>query len=771
MHRTTPTAPCLRGHGAGSGRRRWVAAAVLALAAVASRAPAQTFEGLGGLDSAHNTFVAGLSADGSVLAGTSVLRGSFGEVIRWTELLGVESIAPGLQGVGGGITADGQKLAGWLAAGGSFFWTKGGGTSFFGPPYRVFGLSSDGTAAVADEPNVTGDGYLWTEIDRWAPLPPAAGYFQAVPKAISGDGSTVVGATRKRFGANEPYYWSQASGPVRIPTPAPFNGYGTVRAASADGSVMTGVAGVTRNGTFGEVAFLYTKGGAMQELANLGPSFHPNMASASQAYSMSADGSIVVGRVSDDNGAPIGSESSRFSPFIWLRGVGTLNLATYLRGLSPAMAAQMAGWQLGSAILISADGNTICGIGIDPEGRYTTWRAQIVTRPAPAPVLSNLSPQSVELYGAATITLEGQGFRPNSEVLWNGTTFPSRRVSATRMEIDVTDIDTSTPATVEIRVLTPAPGGGLSSPQYLTIGGGIGQSPVLDSVRPGSLAVGGPTSTLVLRGQNFGRQMQALWWGNPLPTRFVSPSELHATVDAGLLLWNDLVPINVLDPNTSDLSNTREVRVVPQVPTLRDVTPRSIQAGPASNFVIKVQGGGFRSDSVVLWDWTELPTQFVSPTEVRATVSKSLAANAGTRQVAVMNKNSGLFSGLFGFRVIARPSGGPGSPPPPSGNQPAMQISDASIAPNVVSQVFVTVTNGGPGTATNVRITSARLSGMQTATPFVPSELGTMVPGSSVQLIYQFFTVGIRTGMSYNIVLTGTSNQGNFTISRTVVVP
>ena len=83
---------------------------------------------------------------------------------------------------------------------------------------------------------------------------------------------------------------------------------------------------------------------------------------------------LVVGRSLDT----LGSEA-----FIWDAANGMRNL----RELLALQGDDVAGWRLTSATGISADGSTIVGYGLNPEGNDEAWVAQLNVVPEPSAML------------------------------------------------------------------------------------------------------------------------------------------------------------------------------------------------------------------------------------------------------------------------------------------------------------------------------------------------------------------------------------------------
>lgn len=86
-------------------------------------------------------------------------------------------------------------------------------------------------------------------------------------------------------------------------------------------------------------------------------------------------------------------------------------------------------------------------------------------------------------------------------------------------------------------------------------------------------------------------------------------------------------------------------------PTAGSVAPQAVVVGSAST-VITVTGSNFISTSVVKWNGTNLPTTFVSNTQLTATISTNLLATTGTALISVANPApGGGNSGTLNFAV------------------------------------------------------------------------------------------------------------------------
>jgi hypothetical protein len=95
----------------------------------------------------------------------------------------------------------------------------------------------------------------------------------------------------------------------------------------------------------------------------------------------------------------------------------------------------------------------------------------VTTSPA-APTLAAINPTSVAVGGAAfTLTATGTNFAPNSVVLVNGTQRTTTFGGSTSLTAAVLSSDIASGGALNITVSTPAPGGGTSGAQTLTVTG------------------------------------------------------------------------------------------------------------------------------------------------------------------------------------------------------------------------------------------------------------------------------------------------------------
>lgn len=122
-----------------------------------------------------------------------------------------------------------------------------------------------------------------------------------------------------------------------------------------------------------------------------------------------------------------------------------------------------------SAADIAASGsNTVTVFTATPGGGTSAGQTFIVNTPSqvnPAPVLTQLSPVRANPGGSGfTLTLQGSGFTNQSVVRWNGVARTTTYISASEIRASISSGDIAAAGLRTVSVVTPAPGGGASTP-------------------------------------------------------------------------------------------------------------------------------------------------------------------------------------------------------------------------------------------------------------------------------------------------------------------
>jgi uncharacterized membrane protein len=311
-------------------------------------------------------FLVGMSGDGHVLVGRTLLPGPLAG-IRWTQASGWQHLgAPAGNAYARPAAAsfDGSVVAGTGNVNGAHRWVLGSGWhALFGG--EAAAVSADGSVVAGDD---VLDLFLDSVILVWqegmgvtshvvASYP--LGFFAT---AITADGSQVFGNRVSPLGHSVPVRFTVGGGAEDLPAvPAgtsdecvssvdtPCAAYAL--AVSAAGGTLVGGLQLTPSDPSHAVRW---RGDAAPEYLGGGP---PGPGSV--ANDVSGNGAMIVG---ERDGAA----------FLWTAGGGMQDLKARLEGLG----IDLTGWTLASARAISDDGSVIAGTGTRPGGAHAIWIAQ-----------------------------------------------------------------------------------------------------------------------------------------------------------------------------------------------------------------------------------------------------------------------------------------------------------------------------------------------------------------------------------------------------------
>ncbi|TVQ64519.1 MAG: PEP-CTERM sorting domain-containing protein [Phycisphaerales bacterium] len=236
----------------------------------------------------HNTSAANaVNADGSVLVGASRVGIDFStsRAFRWTEIAGMQelaSLADDSQSIANSVSADGSVAVGvsmrlsdgtarsvrWIDGSVMDLGTIRGGAGSFS---EAMAVSADGSVIVGYEfsnSDNTSFAYRWTESDGMQSLGAIAGAQELYPTAVNADGSVIVGLAYID-GSERAFLWTESAG-LRLFADVLSTDFGIdldgwllqdVYSVSADGSVYVGRA-ITPTGAPSSWMFIIPTPGA-----------------------------------------------------------------------------------------------------------------------------------------------------------------------------------------------------------------------------------------------------------------------------------------------------------------------------------------------------------------------------------------------------------------------------------------------------------------------------------------------------------------------------
>jgi len=254
-------------------------------------------------------------------------------------------------------------------------------------------------------------------------------------------------------------------------------------------------------------------------------------------------------------------------------------------------------------------------------------------------------------------------------------------------------------------------------------GGGGGSSntpkrPILDSISPRNVTIGGPAFTLTLTGAQFSPSDIVLWTFMGTQTTytptFVSSTELTISVPASAIANPGRASILVQFQGEKLYSASQSLGILPPIPFITSLSPSSIPAG-SLGFTLTVNGSNFLPnalESVEFYDADnesgagpyQIFGQFISSTQFTIQIPATAIAYPGTAAVAVHFGGVGIsiYSNTVAFQIIAVPGVPPAIPTittgiggvPPNGASSNPVVSDNGRFVSFASQATNLVAGG-----------------------------------------------------------------------------
>jgi uncharacterized membrane protein len=313
---------------------------------------------LGHLPGAPYGYPRGISADGSTVVGSCA-----DEAFRWTQGTGMVGLGylteDAYQSGANAVSADGSVVVGYSATpfrSDSFLWTAASGMRSLAPnpedhPGEARAITPDGSVVVGSS-GVSA--FRWTQAGGMVSLGNLPGATSSSASAVSADGLVIAGGSVLPDLAYAAWRWTQSGGFESLGL-LPDGTNAQVVDVSADGSTILGWG---NNGSTYVEPFLWT---ANEGMIGLGVFAIP--------WAISGDGATVVGQY---------FSGSTNAAFIWDQVHGARSAKTVFQhdyGL------ELTGWNLTSVEAMNPDGTAFAGVGLNPAGERTTW---LVTVPEPA---------------------------------------------------------------------------------------------------------------------------------------------------------------------------------------------------------------------------------------------------------------------------------------------------------------------------------------------------------------------------------------------------
>jgi hypothetical protein len=268
------------------------------------------------------------------------------------------------------------------------------------------------------------------------------------------------------------------------------------------------------------------------------------------------------------------------------------------------------------------------------------------------PVLTSLTPNVVaEDAMGVTLAANGTGFIRGSQIVINGNARQTTYISATQLTTVLTANDLTAVGTLQVQVSNPAPGGGLSNALPLEV---RKRSPLprIATLNPTSALAGGGGFTLIVTGTGFVPGSVVRWNGHDRPTDFGSETLLVAQIPATDIAAGGTAQVAVFNPAPGGgTSGSVAFSITNPAPRITSINPDTAVAGSGAVALI-INGSGFTANSQVRFNGNDVPTTYVTNSQLNAQVPAAATAAGGTFVVSVFNPApGGGLSGAVNFIV------------------------------------------------------------------------------------------------------------------------
>jgi hypothetical protein len=276
---------------------------------------------------------------------------------------------------------------------------------------------------------------------------------------------------------------------------------------------------------------------------------------------------------------------------------------------------------------------------VNPSPGGGTSSALSFTVSNPSATISSINPSAAFVGSAALdLTVNGTGFVATSAVLFNGTALQTTYQSGTRLIGKVPATALGAAADFPVAVQNQPPGGGVSAPvvfrvQYPT--------PSVTSVAPTTVAAGSSPTEILVTGVGFFVTSQITYDNAPCATTFIDATHVKATLSAAQLASAGSHSVRVVNPAPGGgTSSALAFTVANGVPTITSLNPSALVMG-AQSTLISIFGTGFVSTSSVMSNGQSVTSNYVSGSQLTATIPANHLLNPGNVAITVTNPPPG----------------------------------------------------------------------------------------------------------------------------------
>ena len=293
--------------------------------------------------------------------------------------------------------------------------------------------------------------------------------------------------------------------------------------------------------------------------------------------------------------------------------------------------------------------NTLLASYLNIANPHSEMGVAEIQLPNPVPELTALNPAEVTKgHDDQRVAVTGNRFVIGSGIAFADQALPTTFIDNQQLTAVIPKDLLLSAGTISVTVTNPAPQGGVSNALPFSV---VNTAPTLTLLDPASAFAGSSNITLTLGGTGFRNETAALVNGQNRSAVFVSPTQMQLLLTQADLAAAGTCEIALVNPEPGGgTSNAMTFSVVNPEPVIVSISPNSVRAGSGET-TLTLTGGNFTLQSTVSFNNTNVPADFVSATQLQASVPAGLLATQGTYQVQVVSPPPGGGSAAASFTV------------------------------------------------------------------------------------------------------------------------
>ncbi|KAF0144564.1 MAG: YD repeat-containing protein [Nitrospirae bacterium] len=262
----------------------------------------------------------------------------------------------------------------------------------------------------------------------------------------------------------------------------------------------------------------------------------------------------------------------------------------------------------------------------------------LIQLPNPIPAITSITPDTLLRGGkTAELIIEGSGFiKSSSGFLLPATSYTLHAsfIDNHHLKVEIPETLLQKTGTYQITVTNPAPEGGISNSATLQI---MNPIPQISSLDPLETMAGTQGLTLTVFGTGLFNDTTVYINGTSRPFTLISQTKIQLELTSEDLEYGRYLDIKASNPSPGGgPSNTATFTVLNPIPSLTSINPASITA-ESPDFILTLTGDNFVKTSLMSFNNLPYPANYISKTQIIATIPSDAIKTDESYQVKVIN--------------------------------------------------------------------------------------------------------------------------------------